>query len=286
MNKYVQFFIMVCTITIPLPASEKNDRSLLTLPESIIVGGLTGAAEVTFPGQLLSYWMNRMIANEKFVLQNSYQGFCTHAGGLLPITAVVKMVEVQSKKYVEEYQQQPLSQLQTTGVSLFSGIAGGIVDTASNCVQLYQQNPDHTGKTVLQSCKELGLKGIFRGFTPNALKEAKFALAWLQLSEQGQQLASQYIPNKMSAKIIGGASVGVITAIITLPEVVIRNKMQADTLGKVYTNPLQTAQKIYAQEGIQALFKGIVPRSARLAIAIPLYGEYSKFFEKLIKNGD
>ena len=76
-----------------------SDRTL-TLQESIIVGGVVGAAEVAFPGQMLTYAMNRSINRKPFILTESYKGFIPHAVGQMPITAMQKVVQVKGTEYL------------------------------------------------------------------------------------------------------------------------------------------------------------------------------------------
>lgn len=283
MNRKVQFFITVCLWSFSLLSS--SDRPL-TLKESIAVGGVVAVAEVAVPGQLLSNAMNCAIKKEPFVLSRSYHGFFTNAGGQMPITAVQKAVQAKGSQFVESMQQnQPLTDWQKVGISSFAGMSGAVIDTPSNAVQLYQQKLGNEHKSFVQACKELGLKGLGRGYTANAfLKEAPFTVGYQVLGPLGKKIVGQYVDNDFASTALGGSCAGVVTAIATQPGAVIRNKMQGDLAKTVYKSTVQTAQKIYREEGAAGLFRGLPARGTRVACAIPLYVGYSQVLEKEIKS--
>ena len=284
MNKNVQFFIVFCMLNFVLQAS--TDRPL-TLTESAFAGGLAGAGEVIMPGHVLSVLMNRRIdpklANRPITLSQLHKGGFTNAVAQFPITAVVNAVNVKGLQVVESLQKKPLSQGQEVCMALVSGVAGGVVDTVSNGIQLYQQKPENAGKNAFQVFTELAGKRL-RGSTPNSCKEAKFALAWIMGAKKGEDLAKEYVDNPKHAKYLGGAGVGALTAVATHPWAVLRNKMQGDFSKEIYTTTLQTAQKVYEQEGVQGLFRGLPQRGLRVAIAVPLYAKYKEVLEKEIRK--
>ena len=77
----------------------------LTTLDKTLVGGAVGAAEVGFPGQLLSYCMNCKIKGEKFVARLAYNGCFANALGQMPITAVQMGVQSGLSKVVRNHQQ-------------------------------------------------------------------------------------------------------------------------------------------------------------------------------------
>jgi hypothetical protein len=259
-----------------------QDRPL-TFVESAAAGGLAGAGEVFFPGHILSALMNKIIANQPVVWHQLHKGGFTNAAAQFPITAVVNTVSVKGSQAVESWQRNQLAQWQQVAMALVSGVAGGVVDTVSNGIQLYQQKEGNERKNALHAYRELSGKRL-RGFSPNSFKEAKFALAWLMGAQKGEELAKEYVDNPKYAKYLGGAGVGVITAVATHPWAVLRNKMQGDLSKMMYPTTLQTAQKIYKQEGVSGFFRGLPPRGLRVVIAVPLYAKYKEILEKKIKE--
>lgn len=281
MNTYrtlLTLLSMAATFGNQCTPEQKETTRPLTLGQSIVVGGLVGAAEVAFPGQPLSYAMNQAIKKEPFAWSNSYKGFAVNAVGQMPITALQKAVQAKSSQWLEASQGAQLSDWQKAGVSYTAGVAGALVDTPSNTVQLYLQNPTNKGKTTEQACKELGMKS-FRGFGPNAfLKEGLFAVGYQMLAEKGTDVAQEYVGNNLAAVALGGAGAGVVTAVVTHPGAVMRTKMQNDPHRATYTTSWQTMQKIFQDEGAKGFFNGLSQRGTRVAVAVPLYVLYSTYF--------
>ena len=258
----------------------------LSLAESVALGGAVGAAEVAMPGQMLSYAMNCTIKGEPFVLSRSYAGFTANALGQMPITAIQKVIQIIGGQQLEKWQNCSLSEKQKIVLSYLAGISGALVDTPSNAVQLFLQSPANSGKTTYQAMKELGAKS-FRGFGPNSfIKEGPFAVGYQYLAPKGKGVVEKYIDNDRVATALGGSAAGVVTAVVTQPGAVIRNKMQGDllTAGLTYPTYWQTVQSIIKKEGAVGFFKGLKARGARVAIAVPLYVYYTTVLENKIKN--
>lgn len=257
----------------------------LSLAQSIVIGGLVGAAEVALPGQPLSYAMNVAIKNasraqknrEPLVLAHSYRGFVANAVGQMPIAALQKAVQTKGSQWMEASQGAQLSDLQNVGVSFAAGVTGALIDTPSNAVQLYLQDSKNAGKNSVQALQQLGQKS-FRGFVPNAfLKEGPFAVGYQMLAGKGRDVAQKYVENDLLATALGGAAAGVVTAVVTHPGAVIRNKMQHDPHAAVYTTSWQTVRKICHEQGVKSLFNGLAQRGLRVAVAVPLYVLYTNF---------
>jgi hypothetical protein len=283
MNKKVQFFTIFCMVSTLLQPS--SDRPL-TLPESLLVGGLAAVMEVGLPGQILANATNLAIRNQPFVPSQCYQGFTAHAMGQMPIVAVQNMVDSQGTQALQARQNDPLSDFQKAGVAAVSGAAASLIDTPSNAVQLFLQRPEGKNKTNMQACKELGVKGLTRGATVNAgLKEVPFVMAYKFATPKAAKfLQEQGVENKLLATAVGGACVGVVTAVVTQPGAVIRGTMQNDPHADVYKTARQTVRKIYERDGAQGFFRGLPQRGARVAIAVPLLVMYGSALEKCVKD--
>lgn len=273
------------------PQKEVKKEMSLSLAENIAVGGIVGAAEVAFPGQMLSYAMNQAIKKEAFVLTKSYAGFTANALGQMPIVAMQKVVQVMGSDKLEKWQGSSLSEKQKIGISYLAGVAGAMIDTPCNAIQLFLQDKANIGKTTRHAIKELGAKA-YRGFGANALmKEGPFAVGYQYLAGKCRAGVQPYVGDNMSATALGGSIAGVVTAVVTQPGAVIRNKMQSDLCGdrSMYSSIWSTAQKIYKEGGARALFTGLKQRGVRVAIAVPLYVAYTKALEaklKMIKKVD
>lgn len=291
MNRKVQFFIALslCSVVL-LPSSDRP----LTFLESAFAGGIAGVGEVASSGQPLSRLMainirnaaikNSEIAEEKFIFSQSYKGFFAHAGGQMPIIAIQNVVKEKGSQFLQSRQKHTLTDSQKAMISFAAGISGAVIDTPSNAIQLFLQNQDNKGKSFTYACKKLGMKKCFRGFGPNAfLKEGPFAVGYQFLFPKLTELAQKCIDDEWQAKCVGGIGAGVSTAIVTQAGAVMRNMMQEDARYAL-TSTLQTAQRIYSQEGYKGFFVGLHARGLRIAIAIPLLTEYTKLVEKFIKE--
>jgi hypothetical protein len=259
-----------------------NSSRPLTPLEKTAVGGVVGAAEVVLPGQLLSYLMNCKIKGEKFVARLAYNGCAVNALGQMPITAVQMGAQSGLSKLVQNHQQKDLSDTQKLAVSYGAGVSGALIDTPSNAVQLYLQNAANSSKNTWQAMKALG-KNCYKGFLPNALlKEGPFAVGYQILGTKGKNLVAPYVGDNMGAVALGGAGAGVLTAVLTQPGAVIRNTMQANP--NAYPTLKSAVQNICKQQGVGALWKGLVPRGTRIAIAVPLYVAYTQKLEDLMRK--
>lgn len=268
-NKY----LMICLMIMCAKRSSPRESSLA---ESIMIGGTVGAAEVAFPGQPLSYAMNQAIKKEALNWRHAYNGCFANSFGQMPITALQKVVQTQGTQCVQKYQEAPVSEWQKAIISYIAGIAGACVDTPSNAAQLHLQNPRNAHQNTWDAIKALG-KNSYRGFLANALiKEGPFAVGYQVLEGKGTSMAKEYIDNPTAASVVGGIGAGVMTAVITQPGAVIRNKMQTGETD-VIANTLKN-------EGFKGFYKGLTARGVRIMCAIPLYAMYTSYLENKIKN--
>lgn len=281
MSKKMVMTYMFVTASWMCPKDESAVRSL-SLAESIAVGGVVGAAEVALPGQIFSYGMNQAIKGKKFVWADAYKGGMVNMVSQAPITAVQKVVQVKGSRAIELAQGDELSDAEKVGVSYVAGVAGAVIDTPSNAVQLCMQNEAHGKKTMMQAMCHLKEK-CYRGFVANAfLKEGLFAVGYQTLAPKSQEIAKSYVGDNMAATALGGAVAGVVTAVATQPGAVIRNKMQNDPFAT--TSTMQTVKNIFAAQGMTGFFSGLKQRGARVAIAVPLYVAYGTMLENWIKK--
>lgn len=256
--------------------------SSLTLAESVAVGGAVGAAEVAFPGQLFSYAMNKVINGQPFVWKDSYKGFAVNAAGQMPITALQMAVQSKGTQLLEQWQGSSLSGLQAALVSYSAGVAGALIDTPSNAVQLYLQEAANAGKNSWQAVKSLRLKAL-SGFGVNAfLKEGLFAVGYQVLAPKGREMLVNYVGDNLAATALGGAGAGVLTAVLTQPGVVLRNKIQSAALQGRHLTALKAIREICATQGCLGLLRGLKERGARIVIAVPLYAAYTTALQKML----
>jgi len=286
LNSLKSLLILNLIVILPSYALEQVHHHAQHVPvwQSSLIGGLAGAAEVALPGQALSYWMNMRIKGQPFVLANSYRGFAVNALCEFPSSALEKIIKDQGSELVANYQLAPLNNIQKTGLSFAAGMAGALIDTPSNAVQIYLQDAANLKKNSFQAIRALG-NHLYRGFVPNSfLKEAPFAVGYQVLAPQGQAAVRPYVGNDLEANILGGALAGVTTAVITQPGSVLRNKMQNEWAALQPKTFMQTIRSVYAQNGLKGFFKGLPQRGIRTALSVYLYATYSQKLEALFNE--
>tara|TARA_Y100000588_G_scaffold314633_1_gene342369 strand:- start:1190 stop:2077 length:888 start_codon:yes stop_codon:yes gene_type:complete len=261
----------------------QEEKKQLDLLSAIVVGGVAGSGEVLFPGQILSYRMNRKITREPFVWKNCYKGGFANTAAQFPITATQKVIESKASQSLEHYQESHLSFRQKMVISFLAGVGGALIETPSNAIQLYLQSSANNEKSNYQAFKKIGFRNGFRGFSANAcMKEGPFAIGYQVLAPQGTKIAKSCLDSDKTSELVGGVSAGVLTAFFTQPGAVIRNEMQKGSCYKEYATLRSTIYSMYRKEELEAFYKGFVDRGIRIAIAIPLYAKYIKIIENMI----
>lgn len=289
MNHCYKYLILICVLLYgtALLSVEQNQRSL-SAAEGFAVGAAVSGAEVIFPGQILAYATNRAINKKPFVMSDCYRGFSVHFGSIVPIGAVQKMVQTTSSSELQRRQGHELSRWQKACVSYMAGVAGSLIDTPLNAVQLGLQDELYAGKSSRYVMRSLG-RNMVRGWAPNAfIKEGPFAVGYQMLAAEGQHTMQNYVQDEHVAQVLGGVGAGVLTALITQPGAVLRNRMQGDLFDvknkAPYKTTLQTMQQIVKNEGVCGLWSGWKQRSLRMVCAVPLYAAYTSALEHKLRE--
>lgn len=305
MNTITKFFVMLSMIAImPVYSSEQTKstpQKYLTLPQSIFVGSVSGAAEVLATGQVLSYMTNQLGATPPRPISRNpidwYTGTKANTIGMVLPTAIQKTANVAMTTYAQRAKGSELSDAQKIGIAAGAGALSALALTPPEALATYMQDQDAKAKqeherakrpgnppkmTTSQAIKELGARGVMRGIVPTMLRDAKFTVGYIQLVKMltpaMQDYTRKHLDNSKTAdtvgSIAGGISAGVLTAVASQPAHVIKRALQGDPSGKTYNHPfvpsLQVAQNIYKTEGIKGFFKGGIPRGVRVMCAIPI----------------
>mmetsp|Transcript_3989 Transcript_3989/g.5255 ORF Transcript_3989/g.5255 Transcript_3989/m.5255 type:complete len:155 (-) Transcript_3989:128-592(-) len=127
---------------------------------------------------------------------------------------------------------------------------------------------------------EQGLAGCYKGLSPTIVK-----VATAQATRFG---VFNFIPPEMRStpiqSALSGAFAGLVSVALFHPVDVIKSRMQGLDASK-YSNAIDCARKTYAEGGMNAIYKGVGPRGARVmcevAITMSLYGEVVKMLNKV-----
>ncbi|XP_035231559.1 LOW QUALITY PROTEIN: mitochondrial folate transporter/carrier-like [Stegodyphus dumicola] len=166
---------------------------------------------------------------------------------------------------------------------LLAGISGGVTSTlvlhpldllkirfAVNDGQLLTRPNYHgLGNAVSTIIKEEGIRGLYRGVTPNCWGAgASWGFYFLFYNAIKTWMLDGNTKKTLSAgsHMLAAAEAGVITLFITNPIWVVKTRMclqYSTTVGlppsKHYTGMLDALVKVYRHEGIPGMYKGLVP---------------------------
>jgi len=289
MSYCYKYLILVCLLSYAATflCGEYRERPL-SAAEGFAVGAAVAGAEVVLPGQIFLYGMNCAINKKTFVPSHCYRGFSAHIGSMIPVGAVQKMVLTAGAEEIEGRQGRPLSWLQKASVAYMAGVAGSVIDTPLNAVQLGLQDEAFAGKKSRDEMRFLG-RNMARGWVPNAfMKEGPFVVGYGMLAAEGDRFMHNYTDDARVAKVVGGVGAGVVTAMLTQPGACLRTRMQNDLFNSKcsapYKTTMQTAREIIKADGFTGLWGGWKQRSLRMVFAVPLYATYTSFLENKVRE--
>ncbi|KAL6058504.1 mitochondrial aspartate-glutamate transporter agc1, variant 2 [Balamuthia mandrillaris] len=164
--------------------------------------------------------------------------------------------------------------------------------------ELYSGTGGVTKKGSMTILKELGVKGMYKGASACFLRDIPFSgiyfpsYAWakeiIRERKQRQLMSLQHPeePQQQQQALLGlmdfflcASFAGVLAASLTTPADVLKTRMQVEAKrGEGYKGLLDCLRQVVKQEGITALFKGMVPRVLRSS---PQYGVMLLSYEVL-----
>jgi solute carrier family 25 2-oxodicarboxylate transporter 21 len=255
----------------------KNDlsesrRILLSPGENLAIGAFGGALETCLQMPILTY---------KFCLQEGrslpstvngwYRGVGVQAGTVAPITAMQFMVNGMLQNIVlgssSRLLTDPEMMMTAAGAGAISSLVYSPVDLITIQQQKLEMNLWNASQTLVQN---YGLAGIYRGLVSCAAREAVYTAGYLGLApiitshlmEGGEQSTFQGRP--LLASIAGACIAGTVAAVLTHPIDTAKTCVQSDMEGKIWASARTAIAKLVREGGIASLYRGIIPRTARL----------------------
>lgn len=145
----------------------------------------------------------------------------------------------------------------------------------TRCIEMNQ--PFRAG--MKQIVKKEGLKGIYQGAPATALKQgSNQGLRFMWFNEYKRIVTNDgEKPMTPLLGLFGGMSAGCFSTLGNNPFDVIKTRMQG-TQASRYKNTLDCFQQILKQEGVAALYAGVVPRLGRV---VPGQGIIFMSFESI-----
>lgn len=177
----------------------------------------------------------------------------------------------------------PATQVQRNALA---GAASAVFNNPAELVVVNQQTrKTNAVSTVKELYERNGVQVVMRGLTPKAVRESLFCAGFLTAYPKAKELYVQRNPEAMrwESTLAATAAVGPLTAAVTHPFDTLSTTMQADPSGRTVRGWKDAVRSLMAnaeanaiKEGAKsssylgALFAGLVPRTARVMVAIPL----------------
>jgi hypothetical protein len=177
--------------------------------------------------------------------------------------------------------------VKATVAGMIAGCATLVVTNPLDVLKISAQSNRGPPKPMLQLVKELGPKGLFRGWQATLLRDIPFAGLYFPLYCQVKSLLAPLLPNPLASALLAGLAAGMFAAGATTPCDVIKTKLQAPTPspapaselgGEAHGGVVATAKSLYAQKGWRGFFSGFDARVSRNA---PAQGVSLCVFESL-----
>jgi hypothetical protein len=141
---------------------------------------------------------------------------------------------------------------------------------------------------------DYGLPGLYRGITPNALRDGGFTVGFLVLTDKIKNNLPFTTHTNFGDSVISGVLAALIAMTFTHPFDTIQTNMQkdlekvrykntVDCLIKLYTLGVYNKQTGMVDKGYKALFKGLFWRGLRGASAISLMSYLNTELSKFVK---
>eukprot|EP01065_Artemidia_motanka_P013052 TRINITY_DN1719_c1_g4_i2.p2 TRINITY_DN1719_c1_g4~~TRINITY_DN1719_c1_g4_i2.p2 ORF type:complete len:312 (+),score=104.48 TRINITY_DN1719_c1_g4_i2:66-938(+) len=149
-----------------------------------------------------------------------------------------------------------------------AAVAQVVVTTPMELVKIRCQL---TGKGAFEVMRELGMRGMYKGYFPTLSRDCWFNLWFFPLQAQWK---ARWIEETDSASVklgksfVAGICSGMVGAAISTPFDVVKTRMQAATKAET-GGMMAAASRVYTKEGIGAFFLGWKPRVYAIA---PLFG--------------
>lgn len=249
--------------------------------KNLFGGSATGAIEVMVDQPLIRV-KNDFQQGKKLSLKphELYKGSGVNVACMVPTTGV----QIMANKALENVLPGD-DTLSKTERAMAAGALAAPLASVTETVVIHQQN---TGKNALDTIdyliKNAGKGVLGRGMLATALRDSGFTVGYLTAYPLLEKNIRKHIDNPAIATALGGVTAGVGTAIVTHPFDTIKTHMQVDYKKAKARTMWQTIKTIYQKDGYKGLFKGVVPRGTRVAMAIPLMSKVQEYLTNKMDN--
>ena len=170
---------------------------------------------------------------------------------------------------------------------MLSGATAGLCQVvATNPMEIVKIRMQLTGLSLSSTVRSLGVYGLYKGSLATLCRDVPFSLVFFPLVSLFKiKLTGPDQHHKLWPTFIAGISAGSIAAALVTPMDVVKTRLQRKYQGEApYKGIRDCWSKIIKEEGVGALFKGVVPRvfivSPLFAITVLVYEMQQRYFNK------
>jgi len=257
-----------------LSGMDQPKKRKISLIKNAGIGVAAAAAEITID-QPLVYWKNMIQSGKRIDWarpQAFYRGAGVNLASLAPTTAIQVAINGLLNDIQAHY---PLRQMVNAWLA---GAMSAIVSSPSEALILHQQM---SGKNAFETAKNLwkqfGKTCLTRGILPTCIRDGGFACGFLALGPAAKEYLKQYSDNQILG-MCGLVGAGLIAAGGTHMFDLTKTVMQKDLASN--KGMINIMRHIVATEGYKGLFKGLIPRSMRVAMAIPIMSTVTEHLQR------
>ena len=206
-----------------------------------------------------------------------YQGLTASVMRQMTYSTVRFGVYDSGKTWLTEGNTLPLPVYQKVGLSVVGGLAGGLVGTPSDIVNVRMQNDLKLPSNLRYNYRHVfhgyyclvtkeGPRGLCRGMNMNLSRAVMMTTGQLAVYDQAKTMListgvfGDNVLTHFAASTIAGAA----ATVLTMPIDVVKTRIMKG-LPNEEKSALRMLAKTYGEEGFQAFFKGITPAFVRLA---------------------
>lgn len=199
--------------------------------------------------------LNNIIKHEGFV--SFYKGLGPQLCGTVPD----KAVSLATREYVKGKFADPNAFTASFTSAVASGITQSVVMNPVEIVKVRMQI--ESSLTASGVIRELGLRGVYRGYSACVSRDVMFAATYFTLYDYAKRRLQIEDGSSIGWSMAAASTAGIPAAFLSTPLDVLKTRMQSR--GAAQLGFRATLQQVYSEGGVSALFAGWGPRVGRIA---------------------
>lgn len=246
----------------------KKQRRPITLWQSIGMGSLAGAVEVTIDHPLWSV-KTRLQRGDPFTLNPSilYRGILSNASSMVPVTAIQVTLNRCVHRFVFQ-DSHTLSDAQKISAAFVAGIGSSFVSCPTEMIMTQQSKTGATVKEAILSLKHQGgCRYLWTGLPATGMREGVFTAFFLAVTPiLKQKIASQSVSD-YTASLTAGIGAGIGAAVISQCADTVKTRQQTTGMGI-----REAIRTLYITKGVRGFFRGGLARGLNVVSAVTIMG--------------